>query len=68
MILHAFEQSFNGFVAEIVGPITGGERIGLVNKEDTAKRFLDDFLGLQRGLAYETGDQSGAVDFDELAF
>ena len=47
-------------------PLLSAERVGFVNEQNAANRFLDDFSNFQRRLANVTRDHSRTVGFDQL--
>ena len=67
-ILHTFQESIHCFLSEIITALTAGQRIGFINKQNTAQRLLDDLLDLERRLADIAAHQTGTICFDEMSF
>ena len=66
VILHCLEDRVDRFLSESV--VLLGERVRLVDEQNSAHRFFDLFLRLEGRLSHIPGYQSGAVDFDQLPF
>ena len=67
VVLHAFQQDFDGLAAKIVAVLLVDQGVGLVDEQHAAQSFLDDLLGFQGGLSHISGHQAGAVHLDELS-
>ena len=67
VVLHPLEQGLDRLGSEVQPLLGAGERVGLVDEEDTVERATDRAVRLDRRQADELADEPGAVDLDEVA-
>ena len=67
MIFHGLQQGLDSLPAIVVFT-SGGERVGFIDKQHAPYSRADHFLCFDGGLSYISGNQSGSVCFDQLAF
>ena len=66
VILHQLNQRVDGLVAEVVLHPLARQRVGLVDKQNTAQRAVDHIRHLARRLADIARNQPAAVGFNQL--
>ena len=66
VVFHGFQDRLHGFPAVAVHGVVG-QGVGFVDEEHAAQRFLDDFLGLESGLADIAGHEGAPVRFHQLS-
>ena len=67
VVFHRLEDGLHGFLAEVVLAFVRGQRVRFVDEQNAADGLLDDFAGLDGGLAHVAAHEAGAVHFHQLA-